>query len=89
MRSRQSSAILHQPHPRPAAPVYEPHSSRLQRPPEGRQDGATGVRNASLKLSNRHDPDLGGHGEVILGPVEQGAGGAALGWRHTVNLSQY
>ena len=36
----------------------------------------------SLELTKGNHPDLGRPRQVILGPVDQGTGGAALGWRH-------
>jgi len=89
MRSRQSSAILHQPHPRPAAPIDQPDASLLQRPPEGCEDGAPRLRNAALKLSNRHRANLGCLRQIILGPKDERSGGAALGWCHAVILRWY
>jgi len=89
MGSRRSSAILQQPHPWPAAPVDEPDPSLLQRPPEGCEDRSAGLRDAPLKLSDCHRANLGDPREVVLGPIDQGAGGAALGGCHTDNLSQY
>jgi hypothetical protein len=89
MGSRRSSDSLDQPHPRPVAPADEPDPCLLQRPPKGRQDGAPGLRDASLKLAQRDHPNLSRTREVILGPIEKRAGGAALGWRHVVILIEH
>jgi hypothetical protein len=89
MGSRQSSAILQQPHAWAAAPVDEPNPSLLQRPPKGGQDGSPRLGCSSLELAERDDSDLGSQGEVVLRPVEQGAGGAALCWCHSEILSEY
>ena len=87
--SRRSLAVLAQPHAGSAAlPVDELDPSILKRPPQGGQDSPPGLRCPSLELAERNDADRGLPRQIILGPIEQGSGSAALGWRHRASISR-
>jgi hypothetical protein len=62
--------------------VDEPDTRLFKRPPQGRQDRPSRLRSPSLELADRDRTDLGRPGQIILRPIEQGSGSAALGWSH-------
>jgi hypothetical protein len=80
--------VLPQPHAGSATlTVDELDPSLLKRPPQGGQDGSPRLSCPSLELTERDDPDLGLPRQIVLGPIEQGAGSAALGWGHRASIS--
>ena len=81
-------AVLAQPYAGSAAlSVDELDASLLKRPSQGGQNGPSGLRGPSFKLAKRDDADLGLPRQIILGPIEQGSGSAALGWCHGAIIS--
>jgi hypothetical protein len=82
-------AILAQPNPGAAAfSVDELDPSIFKRPPQGGQDGPPRLRSPSLELADRHCTDFGLPRQIVLGPIEQGSGSAALGWCHGASISR-
>jgi hypothetical protein len=81
-------AAFPQPHAGSAAlPVDELDPSIFKRPPQGGQDGPPRLGYPLFKLAKRDDADLGLPRQIVLGPIEQGSGGTALGWGHSAIIS--
>jgi hypothetical protein len=86
--AKRSLSVLAQPHAGSAAlPADESDPTFLKRPPQGGQDGPPRLRCPSLELAERDDAHLGLPRQIILGPIEQGAGSTALGWGHSMTIS--
>jgi hypothetical protein len=81
--------VLAQPHAGSAAlTADELDPAFLKRPPQGGQDGPPRFRGPSLELAQRDDADLSLPRQIILGPIEEGSGGAALGWCHGASIAR-